>query len=76
MFRSVSGGKWSSHDLRKLMRDCLADLGVDFFIGERLINHSLGKVSETYLTRDVMERWRADWHAHLAAVREHTAPKA
>ena len=68
MFRTVSGGKWSSHDLRKLMRDCLADLGVDFFIGERLINHSLGKVSETYLTRDVMERFREAlerWHARL-----------
>lgn len=68
MFRAVSGGKWSSHDLRKLMRDCLADLGVDFFIGERLINHSLGKVSETYLTRDVMERCREAlerWHARL-----------
>lgn len=68
MFRSVSGGKWSSHDLRKLMRDCLADLGIDYFIGERLINHSLGKVSETYLTRDVMERCREAlerWHARL-----------
>ncbi len=68
MFRTLSGGKWSSHDLRKLMRDCLADLGVDFFIGERLINHSLGKVSETYLTRDVMERCREAlerWHARL-----------
>jgi integrase len=68
MFRALSGGKWSSHDLRKLMRDCLADLGVDYFIGERLINHSLGKVSETYLTRDVMERCREAlerWHARL-----------
>lgn len=68
MFRTLSGGKWSSHDLRKLMRDCLADLGVDYFIGERLINHSLGKVSETYLTRDVMERCREAlerWHARL-----------
>lgn len=68
MFRSISGGKWSSHDLRKLMRDCLADLGVDYFIGERLINHSLGKTAETYLTRDVMDRCREAlerWHARL-----------
>lgn len=68
MFRAVSGRKWSSHDLRKLMRDCLADLGVDYFIGERLINHSLGKTAETYLTRDVMDRCRealALWHARL-----------
>jgi integrase len=68
MFRQVSGRKWSSHDLRKLMRDCLADIGVDFYIGERLINHSLGKTAETYLTRDVMERCREGlerWHARL-----------
>ncbi|MGF6694774.1 integrase [Metapseudomonas resinovorans] len=68
MFRAVSGRKWSSHDLRKLMRDCLADLGVDYFIGERLINHSLGKTAETYLTRDVMDRCREAlerWHARL-----------
>lgn len=68
MFRAISGRKWSSHDLRKLMRDCLADLGVDYFIGERLINHSLGKTAETYLTRDVMERCREAlerWHARL-----------
>ncbi|KRW62353.1 tyrosine-type recombinase/integrase [Pseudomonas sp. TTU2014-080ASC] len=68
MFRAISGGRWSSHDLRKLMRDCLADLGVDYFIGERLINHTLGKTAETYLTRDVMDRCREAlerWHARL-----------
>jgi integrase len=68
MFRKVSGRKWSSHDLRKLMRDCLADIGVDYFIGERLINHTLGKTAETYLTRDVMDRCREaleQWHARL-----------
>lgn len=68
MFRTISGGGWSSHDLRKLMRDCLADLGVDYFIGERLINHTLGKTAETYLTRDVMDRCREGlerWHARL-----------
>lgn len=68
MFRQISERKWSSHDLRKLMRDCLVDLGVDYFIGERLINHSLGKTAETYLTRDVMDRCREAlerWHARL-----------
>lgn len=68
LFRSVSGGKWSSHDLRKLMRAGLADIGVDYFTGERLINHSLGKVSETYLSRDVMDLCREGlerWHARL-----------
>lgn len=68
MFKAISGGQWSSHDLRKLTRDCLADLGVDHFIGERLINHSVGKTAETYLSRDVMARFREAldlWHARL-----------
>lgn len=68
MFRQISGRKWSSHDLRKLMRASLSELGVDHFIGERLINHSLGKTAETYLTRDVAARCREAlelWHARL-----------
>lgn len=67
-FRVISGGKWRSHDLRKLMRASLAELGVDHFIGERLINHSLGKTAETYLTRDVGQRCREAlelWHSRL-----------
>ena len=54
--------------LRKLMRASLSELGVDHFIGERLINHSLGKTAETYLTRDVAGRCREAlelWHARL-----------
>lgn len=68
MFRSISGRKWCSHDLRKLMRASLSELGVDHFIAERLINHSLGKTAETYLTRDVAGRCREAlelWHARL-----------
>ena len=67
-FKVISGGKWRSHDLRKLMRASLAELGVDHFIGERLVNHSLGKTAETYLTRDVGRRCREAlelWHARL-----------
>jgi integrase len=49
LFRSFSGGKWSSHDLRKVARNCWANQGVDYMVGERMLNHSLGKVAETYL---------------------------
>lgn len=49
IFRAFSSGKWSSHDLRKVARNCWANQGVDYMVGERMLNHSLGKVAETYL---------------------------
>ena len=68
LMREVSGRQWTSHDLRKLMRSSLADIGVDHMVGELLINHALGVTTETYLTRDAMERRREAlerWHARL-----------
>lgn len=68
LLREVSGRQWTSHDLRKLMRSSLSDIGVDFMVGELLINHTLGVTAETYLTRDAMERRREAlerWHARL-----------
>jgi integrase len=68
LMREVSGRQWTSHDLRKLMRSSLADIGVDFMVGELLINHTLGITAETYLTRDAMDRRREAverWHARL-----------
>lgn len=68
MMRKISDRKWTSHDLRKLMRDCLADLGVDFSVAERLLNHSLSREAETYLTKNDLGHRRAAlelWHARL-----------
>lgn len=68
LIREVSGRQWTSHDLRKLMRSSLADIGIDFMVGELLINHTLGITAETYLTRDAMERRREAlerWHTRL-----------
>lgn len=68
LMREVSGRQWTSHDLRKLMRSSLADIGIDHMVGELLINHTLGVTTETYLTRDVMERRREAlerWHGRL-----------
>lgn len=68
LIREISGRAWSSHDLRKLMRDSLADIGIDYMVAERLINHSLGVTAETYLTKDDMARRRdalERWHSRL-----------
>lgn len=68
LIRKISDRQWTSHDLRKVMRDSLADIGIDYMVAERLINHSLGTTAETYLSRDDMERRRdavERWHARL-----------
>ncbi|TOK32782.1 integrase [Vibrio parahaemolyticus] len=47
--KAVSGGKWSAHDLRKVARTVWADLGVDYMVGELLLNHALSKLDKTYI---------------------------
>jgi len=68
LIREVSERQWTSHDLRKLMRSSLADIGIDYMVAEHLINHSLGTTAETYLSKDEMDRRRdavERWHARL-----------
>ncbi|WP_459205942.1 tyrosine-type recombinase/integrase [Pseudomonas sp. MLB6B] len=66
VFRRLASREWSSHDLRKVARTAWLDMGVDGFIGEMLLNHSLGKVADTYiktkgngLRREALEQWHA-----------------
>jgi len=67
VFRRLASRAWTSHDLRKVARTAWLDMGVDGFIGEMLLNHSLGKVADTYiktqakgLRREALELWH-DW---------------
>lgn len=66
---AVSKGGWTAHDLRKLARSCWAEMNVDYVVGEKLINHSLGKLGNTYIQTDLEERKRVaieKWHARLS----------
>ncbi|MCF7545283.1 tyrosine-type recombinase/integrase [Pseudomonas petrae] len=68
VFTGLGKGEWSSHDLRKLARTSWADLGIDFMIGEMLINHAMGHNVQAYIHTTVEERKRAAlelWHSHL-----------
>ena len=49
IFKGISEGMWTSHDLRKLARTVWADLGVDYMIAERLLNHAMSKLDEAYI---------------------------
>lgn len=56
--KKVSSGKWSAHDLRKVARSCWADLGVDYMVGEMLLNHALSKLDKTYIHTHVEHKMR------------------
>jgi len=66
VFASLGQGEWTSHDLRKVARTAWTDLGVDFLIGEMLVNHTLSRNVQTYihtsaavLKREALEKWHA-----------------
>lgn len=69
-FTRMGKGDWTSHDLRKLARGCWADHGIDFLIGELLINHAMGGNVQAYIQTTVDQRKRdalQQWHAFLDA---------
>ncbi|WP_448214026.1 tyrosine-type recombinase/integrase [Colwellia sp. MEBiC06753] len=45
----VSKGQWSAHDLRKLARTMWGELGVDYVIGEILLNQKLKQLDQAYI---------------------------
>lgn len=64
VFARLGGGEWTSHDLRKVARTGWTDLGVDYLIGEMLVNHTLTRNVQTYihtsaelLKREALEKW-------------------
>lgn len=64
---SLSHGQWSSHDLRKAARLAWTELGIEFVVGEKLLNHTLPGLGETYiqgqiepLMRDALQRYH-EW---------------
>jgi len=68
LFKVMSKGKWSSHDLRKVARTAWADLGVDYMVGEMLLNHAMKDLDATYIhtTAEGMKRKALEtWHCHL-----------
>lgn len=68
IMKSVSAGEWKAHDLRKMARTCWMDLGVDYMVGERLLNHKMSKLDQAYIHTHVEVQKRAaleKYHAWL-----------
>ena len=68
LFKAMAKGEWSSHDLRKVARTQWMDLGIDYLVGEMLLNHAMKDLDATYIhtTAEGMKRKALEtWHAHL-----------
>ncbi|WP_443690402.1 tyrosine-type recombinase/integrase [Pseudomonas sp.] len=68
LFAGLAKGEWSSHDLRKVARTAWADLGVDYMVGEMLLNHAMKDLDATYIhtTAEGLKRQALEaWHTHL-----------
>jgi integrase len=66
--RELGGGSWSSHDFRKLAATCWGELGVDWMVGEALLNHAHAKKRQVYRQmdmRDLMRLGLEKWHGRL-----------
>lgn len=48
LVRAFSKGDFTAHDFRKVARSIWAEIKIDYMVGERLLNHKLGKLDEAY----------------------------
>lgn len=74
-FVELSGGAWSSHDLRKLARGCWQKLGIGEDAAERLLNHTRPALINTYMQelvgaelREGLELWHGPGNVKLRAL--------
>lgn len=68
IFAGLGQGRWTSHDLRKLASTCWTDLGIDYLIGQLLLNHALRDLDVTYIhTTAAVQKRKAleQWHGWL-----------
>lgn len=55
LFRAAAAGKYRSHDLRKLARSTWAEMGMDYWVSERLLNHRQKGQDQAYIKADAYE---------------------
>jgi hypothetical protein len=76
-FRELSGGAWSSHDLRKLARVCWQKLGIGEDAAERLLNHTRPALINRYMQElvgakmcEALELWHGNMKLRALDLRE------
>jgi integrase len=67
---------FSPHDLRRTCRTGLSALKIAPHIAERCLNHSLGRITETYDTHDYLDERRAALQKWADQVDRYVTPPA
>jgi integrase len=68
---TFEGERPTPHDLRRTVRTGLGELGVQWHVAERCLNHSLGKIATTYDVGDYLNERRTaleKWDEHVQAL--------
>lgn len=55
---TVAKKQWTAHDIRKYARSGWLENGVDYIIGEILLNHTLSKLDQSYIQTTAMKLCR------------------
>lgn len=53
--RAISKGRFSAHDLRKAARSAWAEIGIDYWVAERLLNHKPKGLDLVYIHADSLK---------------------
>ena len=56
--------QFTSHDMRKLARDCWQDMGIDWIVGEMILNHERDGLDKRYMhahSREQMRKALKEW---------------
>ncbi|WP_340676856.1 tyrosine-type recombinase/integrase [Paraglaciecola sp.] len=64
----LSQKQFSLHDLRKYGSSYLRDMGVDYYIVERILNHNMTILDQTYIhtsTAAIIRRELGKWHCEM-----------
>lgn len=59
LIQEASNRQWTAHDLRKAFKGIMNIVGVDYLIGEKLLNHSLTILDKTYNQAELFEKMQA-----------------
>lgn len=69
--KAISNGDWTSHELRKLARTVWGDLGVEWMVAERMLNHTVKGLDKIYNASQLEEQKRRAmevYHTHLESL--------
>ena len=66
--QKASLGEFTLHDLRKYGSSYLRDMGADYYIVERILNHRKTQLDATYIhttSQTIIRQWLTKWHTLL-----------